>query len=204
MVLTNGGMGITQLILLVAITTGDLHDGDLLFLQSTGDNAITAVTTGVDSLPIDHVAVFHPMGGTPMVVEALPGVGVTVTPLSSFVTQGMIVVGRVGEYDVNRSIERVLRCVGLEYDQYYDAGNDAVYCSELVQQCYVDFDDNPVFEPIPMTFRDRSGNIPLSWVKHYAAIGRAVPEGEPGSNPGELSRRSNVSIIGLLESIDLP
>ena len=52
----------------VALTTAgqsvnELQEGDLLFCCTNTANAITAVTSGVEDLPIDHVAVFHRIGG---------------------------------------------------------------------------------------------------------------------------------------------
>ena len=38
-------------------------EGDLVFVLSESENAITAVTTGFDSLPVDHVAIVHRIGG---------------------------------------------------------------------------------------------------------------------------------------------
>ena len=49
-----------------------------------------------------------------------------------------------------------------------------------------------------MTFRDSNGKIPQYWVQHYKKKGIAIPEGEPGSNPGDLSRRNIVKILGKL------
>ena len=33
------------------------------------------------------------------------------------------------------------------------------------------------------------------WIRFYAERGMTVPEGAPGSNPGELSRRPQISIV---------
>ena len=67
-----------------------------------------------------------------------------------------------------------------------------------MQISYVTDDGKLIFSTIPMTFRNREGEIPEFWVKHYAKKGIAIPEGEPGTNPGELSRRKEIKIIGRL------
>ena len=49
-----------------------------------------------------------------------------------------------------------------------------------------------------MTFRDSTGQIPNHWTELYERNGIAVPEGEAGSNPAELSQRKIVKIVGKL------
>ena len=56
-----------------------------------------------------------------------------------------------------------------------------------------------VFGTIPMSFHDSTGNVTEFWAKFYSARGLAVPEGEPGTNPGQLSRDPNVKILGRLQ-----
>ena len=88
--------------------------------------------------------------------------------------------------------------VGKPYDVLYLPGDSAIYCSELVQLNYVDSQGTLIFDPVPMSFHDATGQVTDYWREFYAARGLEVPEGEPGSNPGELSRRPQVSILGRL------
>ena len=178
----------------------DLQEGDLLFACSDTANAITQVTSGVKDLPIDHVGIAHRIGGDEgplFVIEAVKP-AVCLTPIDSFlVNNSQIIVGRVNvEMDVHRSIRRCLAMVGKPYDDLYLPGDSAVYCSELVQMNYVTSDGNLIFAPIPMSFHDASGQITDYWKDFYERQGMAVPEGAPGSNPGELSRRPQVTIVG--------
>lgn len=39
-----------------------------------------------------------------------------------------------------------------------------------------------------MNFRDSTGQIAPYWQEHFARLGMPVPEGVPGTNPGELSK----------------
>ena len=75
-----------------------LLEGDLLFCCTDSANAITAVTSGVGSLPIDHVAVVHRIGGDEgifYVIEAIKP-EVCLTPLDSFLTDNhYVILGRV-------------------------------------------------------------------------------------------------------------
>lgn len=179
-----------------------LCEGDLLFACSDSANAITAVTSGVEELPIDHVGIVHRIGGDqgPLyVIEAVKPV-VCLTPIDSFLSQnGMVIVGRVNvDMDVKRSIRQCLLLVGRPYDDLYLPGDSAIYCSELVQRCYVNSNGKLVFNTVPMSFHDETGQVTDYWKDFYSRRGMIVPEGEPGTNPGELSRRSQVTIIGNL------
>ena len=175
--------------------TSRLRDGDLLFLVALETNAITAVTHGTQSLPIDHVGVFHFHDGRGMVLEATYN-GVVDTPLADF-GQGAakILVGRVrGKIDVVKSLANAHALLGRFYDFLFLPDNAEIYCSELVQLSYVFKDGRKVFDPIPMTFRDSSGALLPYWQEFYARRLSVVPDGLPGSNPGELSRHQSVRI----------
>ena len=177
-----------------------LQEGDLLFCCSDTANAITSVTSGVGDLPIDHVAVVHRIGGDeglPYVIEAVKP-EVRLTPVDSFLCENnQVLLGRVNaDVDVPRSIRRCLSMVGKPYDDLYLPGDSAVYCSELVQLNYVNYQGSLVFAPIPMSFHDASGQVTEYWRDFYSRRGMEVPENAPGTNPGELSRRPQVTIIG--------
>ena len=75
--------------------------------------------------------------------------------------------------------------------------NRFAFCFEG-QSGFVDSRGHLVFDTIPMSFHDQSGRITDYWTQFYAERGLEVPEGQPGTNPGELSQRSLVSIIGRL------
>ena len=178
----------------------ELQEGDLLFCCADASNAITSVTNGIDNLPIDHVAVFHRIGGEeglPYVIEAVKPM-VCLTPIDSFLcVNPRVIVGRVNvEMDVHKSVRHCLLMVGRPYDDLYQPGDSAVYCSELVQLNYVAPTSELIFSPAPMSFHDESGQITDYWTDFYSQRGMAVPEGAPGTNPGELSRRPQITIIG--------
>ena len=178
-----------------SIFNSQLFEGDLLFVAQAGDNAITQVTQGIDSLAIDHVAILHRIGGEsgPLyALEAIPRQGVVLTPIDSLVAreQGVtFVVQRVEDVDAASSVRNALRYVGQPYDDLFLPGDSAIYCSELVQLSYVDRQGRALFGTIPMSFHDATGRITDYWTEFYRNRGMAVPEGMPGTNPGELSRR---------------
>ena len=178
----------------------DLREGDLLFCCTDTANAITAVTSGVEDLPIDHVAVFHRIGGEegiPYVIEAVKP-AVRLTPIDIFLCNNPhVIVGRVNaDFYVQPSVRRCLAMVGKPYDDLYLPGDSAIYCSELVQLNYRTVSNRLIFEPVPMSFHDKTGKVTDYWQEFYAQRGMTVPEGAPGTNPGELSRRQEVNIIG--------
>jgi hypothetical protein len=67
---------------------------------------------------------------------------------------------------------------------------------ELVQMNYVYPGGEPVFDTVPMSFHDASGRVTDYWQTFYSRRGMQVPEGMAGTNPGELSRRREVTILG--------
>ncbi len=202
------------------VSVSDLRGGDLLFVVNGQGNNITDVTDGVDGLGIDHIAVFSDGN----VVEAIPEYGVVENPLDSFLVRlsdrESVLVGRIEGVDVEESVANARKFLGRPYDDIFMPSDSAIYCSELVQKSFVfkdglkERDHNVkevyskatgsgakhfVFGTIPMSFHDSTGNVTEFWAKFYSARGLAVPEGEPGTNPGQLSRDPNVKILGRLQ-----
>ena len=179
------------LLLFTLVGCSPLHTGDLLFHVVSQGNAITDVTPGM----IDHVAIVM---SPDSVIEAV-GKGVVITPLDSLFRQdGYYLAGRTST-NKKTTIARSLTFLGRAYDYLYLPDNEEIYCSELVQCSYVDKKGNLLFSTIPMSFHDNTGNITSYWRDFYARHGMDVPEGEPGTNPAELSQRDNVKLLGRLK-----
>lgn len=185
---------------LEGIGLGSLCEGDLLFCAQEKGNNITDVTQGVGGMKIDHVAIFHRQGGRTFALEAIHS-GVGLTPIDSFMARReAVLAARLRDtLGVARSVERALGFIGRPYDFNFMPDDSAFYCSELVQKCYRDSRGELVFKPIPMSFHDQSGRITPYWHDYYARQGLQVPEGEPGSNPGDLSRSAAICILGIVE-----
>lgn len=185
---------------LEGVGMGSLCEGDLLFCAQVKGNNITDVTQGVGGMKIDHVAIFHRQGGRTFALEAIHS-GVGLTPIDSFMARReAVLAARLRDtIGVARSVERALGFIGRPYDFNFMPDDSAFYCSELVQKCYRDSRGELVFKPIPMSFHDQSGRITPYWHDYYARQGLQVPEGEPGSNPGDLSRSSAICILGIVE-----
>ena len=86
--------------------------------------------------------------------------------------------------------------VGQPYDNAFLPDNGALYCSELIYECFLDDDiyesgsDRHLFKAAPMNWRDADGNLPQYWVKHFKKLKMPVPEGVMGTNPTDLSQSS--------------
>ena len=187
---------------LVARQCALLHEADLIFVVNDAGNAITQSTQARGEWPIDHVAVFHHTAdGSPCVIQAVHK-GVCMEPLDSLMADddaSALLIGRVKDIDAKATIKRCLAFLGKPYDHYFAPSDSAIYCSELVQKSYVDAKGNLIFDPIPMSFHASDGSILPYWTEHYGHIGSRVPEGAPGTNPAELSRRPQVTILYLVK-----
>ncbi|MGM9812713.1 MAG: YiiX/YebB-like N1pC/P60 family cysteine hydrolase [Muribaculaceae bacterium] len=184
-------------------TLNDLRSGDLLFFAPAKDNAITKVTQGIGDVAIDHVAIVRVTDSVITTIEAVHR-GVVEMPIDSAWARARqksetVIVGRInGGLDIPASISAALRHLGKPYDFYFEPSDSAIYCSELVQKAFIDIWGEPIFSTIPMSFHTPDGKILPYWTEHYRRVGKTVPEGAPGTNPGQLSRSRRLIILGRL------
>ena len=174
---------------------GKLRHLDLLFVVAQQPNAITEVTSGLGDLEIDHVGVLVKENGNMKVIEAVYE-GVRETSYEQFVMNNKhILVGRVGKgLDKPKTLARLRSLLGRPYDFVFMPGVETVYCSELVSECFVDQAGEQLLPPVAMSFHDAQGQITRYWTDFYSRRGKDVPEGMPGTNPGEMSKRENIKI----------
>ena len=184
-------------------TLTDLRSGDLLFFAPAKDNAITKVTQGIGDVAIDHVAIVHRTNSSITTIEAVHR-GVVEMPIDSTWARTRqksetVIVGRInGGLNIPASIARALQHLGKPYDFFFEPSDSAIYCSELVQKAFVDIEGKPLFHTIPMSFHTPDGKILPYWTEYYRRAGKTVPEGAPGTNPGQLSRSRRLIILGRL------
>lgn len=179
-----------------------LREGDLLFCINATGNAITDVTEGTEKLNIDHVAIAHYRGDSLYALEAVKQ-GVVLTKIDSFMKRNsrnaslpQVLACRLRDTTgVWRSVSRALTHLGKPYDYNFMPDDERIYCSELVQKSYVNAKGKLIFSPIPMSFHDRNGRITDYWKAYYGQQGLRVPEGKQGSNPGDLSRRKELTVV---------
>ena len=180
-----------------------LHEGDLLFCVSSKGNAITDVTQGIDGSLIDHVGIVHRANDSIFVLEAIHK-GVVLSPLDSFLVSNdsLVIVARLRDTTgVASSVNRAMRYLGRPYDFLFMPDDSAMYCSELVQKTYRNGAGHALFGIIPMSFHDTTCAVTPYWKEYYARRGKNVPEGEPGSNPGQLSRSKKIRILGRFKDL---
>ena len=185
-----------------------LRTGDLLFQvngHSSYTEAIRRVTTGIDQVEFTHVGAVYVEQGKTYVLEAVP-YGVIKSPIETFFRNSLIVDGKpvvaVGRLkarlrkNIPQAIERIQALLGKRYDFVFDPDDDDYYCSELIYATYLKADGSPIFQCAPMTFRDKAtGEISPLWIQHFKRYGSEIPEGVPGTNPGDMSRSDQIRIV---------
>jgi Permuted papain-like amidase enzyme, YaeF/YiiX, C92 family len=182
--------------------------GDLVFSQiGTDANAISAVTEGFKGARVNHmgVVVENPKGM--FILEAFPP-EVRVTQIDVFLRRSADPLNGRQRYLVSRlkaahrhliasSIKYGLNQRNIPYDDLYLTDSAALYCSELVVDMFRYANGGQEFFPEhAMSFRDlATGEIHPIWIEYYAKFGMEVPEGQPGSNPGTISKDSRLDLV---------
>ena len=191
----------------------EIQTGDLLFQQwdkSDFAQAINAVTEGANGQDYAHVGLVLSYQDTLKVLEAVTGEGVVLRPLDDFLEASTTPEGlpriAIGRLKKNYSSyipsinDWALSKVGMPYDTLFIYGNDKYYCSELVHDAFNENVDGPdVFSLAPMTFKNpESKNFFPIWISYFAKERADIPEGDPGINPGLLSRSEKIEIVDVL------
>lgn len=166
--------------------------GQLVFVAG-GDTdfsrAITSATALADGHAFDHVGIIDADSSGVWVIEATPQTGVVITPWSDFEAMSpRLLLVTVNDIDTAAAVERAREYVGTPYDWAYVPGADCIYCSELVQLCYLDSAGHPIFPSRPMNFLDEHGQLPEFWSKLFQKMEKPVPQGLPGTNPNDMAR----------------
>ena len=186
--------------------------GDLLFQDlDCGDicDAIETVTTGFDGANFSHVGIVaRDSSNRVIVIEAMSG-GVQAVPLNNFLDRSFdahgrpkVAAGRLKKPYRNLippALKQARELKGKPYDKLFVIGNDAYYCSELIYEIFLRANNNkPIFTLHPMTSKDPQTQVILPvWRDYFTKLGAAVPEGQPGINPGGISRSPFLTIVHL-------
>ncbi len=168
-----------------------LKPGNLLFFSDTsGMSGAVRKSTGQYS----HVAIVESVGDTVWIIDATPQHGVARRPFFHNPDE-QLPFPDVYQFDGNIRINSVLdnarSFIGQPYDNAFLPNNKALYCSELIYECFLRDTrkgDRHLFKAKPMNWRDANGNIPEYWVAHFKELNMPIPEGVPGTNPTDLSR----------------
>jgi hypothetical protein len=173
-----------------------LADGDLIFQDMDCGplcDAIEAVTEGYGGKDFSHMGMVYHRNDTVYVIEAA-GSAVRLSTLEKFswnTKKEMPVLRLKKKYRhlIPSAIAFSLKQLGVPYDDEYVYDNGAYYCSELIYDAFLFANGGEAFfELTPMTYKQPgSDEFFPAWTAYYKAIGKTIPEGLPGCNPGGMS-----------------
>ena len=166
-----------------------LQPGDLLFyIDTAGMGEAIRERTG----QYTHVALVAETGDTIWIIDATQRYGVSRRPFLRRPESSMKpypdVYRMLVPFDTTAVIARARSFVGQPYDNAFLPQNGALYCSELIYECFLDHNGNHLFEARPMNWRDKDGKLPEYWEQHFKELKQPVPEGVSGTNPTDMSR----------------
>ena len=162
-------------------------------------DAIEEVTQGHEDHRFSHVAIAI---DAKFVIEAI-GKEVAIEKMSTFLNRSVdnnkkpkVAIGKISSLDgIDRKniLTMALNKLGIPYDGLFQLGEDKLYCSELVYYSFKK--EKPLFDLNKMTFKIRGDNAfyPV-WVNYFKKLKSVIPEGEPGINPGSISRSELVEM----------
>lgn len=183
-----------------------LQNSDLLFVvgsDSEFSQAIASATGGDDNLKYVHVAILKVDNDMMQVIEADPENGVRKITLDEFLAgaprlsgnPGVVIKRLNADFDADSAVANAEKHLGEPYDWLYLPDNGKSYCSELVYESYIDEQGHPIFQAVPMNFRNADGTMPEFWERLFRQSGMAVPEGVPGTNPQDMSKDSRLKEV---------
>ncbi len=201
----------------VAAKDYDLKAGDIVFQDlDCGDfcTAVKKVTDGVDGHDFSHMAILDQSATGEWVVYEAISQGVIATPYITFLMRSLdenahakVVVGRFrGKYKklIPEALDWIRANLGKPYDEVFDLNNDKYYCSEMIHLAFAEANrGKAVFDVQPMTFKDPdTGKTFPVWQQYFKDLHAPIPEGEPGLNPGGMSKSKALKIVFDFSELD--
>ena len=194
-----------------------LQNGDLIFVgipldyeveSDSMDAAISSATGEEGGLNLIHVAIAEVKSDSVWVIDATIKRGVDRHPLDTFLRDFTLrdgslpefIVKRVKGVDADAAVERARSFCGRAYDSRFLPDNGDYYCSELVQDSYLNAAGKPVFTSEPMNFLAPDGTMPAYWEQLFGKLGMTVPQGVPGTNPQGMSESRR--LVGVAAALD--
>ncbi len=164
--------------------------GDLLFVEGTASSAMDQAIMGSTGAMV-HVGIVEVVGDSVFVIDAAPQTGVSRRPLDAFLEAQKDYEGRLPALHLMRLknnreaasfVAQAKSLCGAEYDFSFMPDNKKYYCSELVHVCY-QRKGEPLFEAVPMNFKNEEGGYDEFWVRLFVKQGMVIPQGVLGTNP---------------------
>lgn len=189
-------------------SANDLQNGDILFVGNVNadlSEAIDQVTKTEKGTSYSHMGMIVKNSDGTFVIDAYPKSGVSLQTLEDFLamrndSSTAVEAYRVSELSEKQFAEATGRAekeIGQPYDRTYVMSEPGFYCSELVYEAFEPFE---TFELHAMSFTDdATGEIPQTWVDHYAELGIEVPQGKPGCNPNGMAADEDLVFLGRIQ-----
>ena len=190
-------------------------NGDIFFQEgklNSFTNAVNAVTVGYNGGNLSHVGIFFYDKKKSYIIEATDKV--RKTPLENFLNRSRdkngnprVIVGRLKEkyqYLIPKALINAKKLVGLPYNDTFNINDSkSFYCSQVVYYSFKKANDEKAFFKLhPMTFKEPGLNhIFEIWQDYFKKLKAPVPEGEPGLNPGGISRSDKIAIVQIYGNI---
>ena len=166
------------------------------------DEAIASATGKEGAVNLIHVAIAEVKKDSVWIIDATLAHGVDRHPLDTFLKdfrfrkgEPVFMVKRVEGVDVDAAVERARTYCGRAYDVHFLEGNEDLYCTELVQVCYLDGDGRQVFKSEPMNWLAPDGTMPAYWERLFGKLDMPVPQGLPGTNPQQMSESDRLQAV---------
>lgn len=189
-----------------------LKTGDLIFVGrpvcydngggETMDEAIASSTGKEGAVNLIHVAIAEVKKDSVWIIDATLAHGVDRHPLDTFLKdfrfrkgEPVFIVKRPKGVDVKAAVKRAKTYCGRAYDVRFLEGNEDLYCTELVQLCYLDKDGRQIFKSEPMNWLAPDGTMPAYWKRLFGYLDMAVPQGLPGTNPQRMSESDRLQPV---------
>ncbi len=183
--------------------------GDLVFIglpmdykaDTTSIASGIVAATGDSTLNYIHTAILEVDPDTVWIIDATIRHGVDRHPLDTMFKDFTLEDGSLPAFRIMRLkdnaaaeewVENACRYLGRPYDMYFLPDNEALYCTELVQNAYLDASGKGIFPSEPMNFKGPDGTFPPYWTWLFGILGREIPQGEPGTNPQRMAADPNL------------
>lgn len=189
----------------------EMKHGDFIYsCIGPMDDPISSVTRGYRGARLNHVGVVIKNARGLFVLEAFPP-EVRVTNIEVYTRRTelprgaspRLLLGRIApefEWMIKPALDYGIARRNTPYDRLYLTDEETLYCSELIVDMFKAANNGKEFFPErPMNFRDlATGKLSQSWIDYYAYFGMSVPEGRPGSNPGDLSLDPRIVVYDII------
>lgn len=182
------------------LKNNNIKCGDILFQYLREENTFNGAVSYSGSAPndnelmnkINHVGLYI---GQNIVIEAIPKKGVIKNTLNRFLTAGRYnIIGTINnQLVIKNALMRIKACIGLPYNDSFDANAKGFYCSELITYAFRHQTGEDYFQLYPMNFKDLTTDqfIPY-WIDYYRNLKQTIPQGELGSHPQQLLRQKEL------------